>query len=91
MLVLGTGIWADWFDALRAAQQLPPRPDALNIALLPRVIAAAALVVIGGVRGWRWTVPVAATLAMPTLFAISFAPLVALAPDLLPIRSRRPV
>jgi hypothetical protein len=89
VVVLGTGIWQDWFDALRTAQQLPPRPDALNIPLLPRVAAAAVLVVIGGAQGWRWTVPVAATLAMPTLFAISFAPLVALAPDLLPIRSRR--
>jgi hypothetical protein len=90
VLILGPGIWTDWFEALRAAQQLPARPDALNIPLALRVTLAAVLVVIGGARSWRWSVPVAATLAMPTLFAISFAPLVALAPDLLPIRSRRP-
>jgi len=89
VLILGVQMWTDWIDAIRAAQLLPARPDALNIRLLPRVIAAGALVVIGGARNWRWTVPVAVTLAMPVLFAISFAPLVALAPELLPIRSRR--
>jgi hypothetical protein len=90
VVILGTGIWVEWFDSLRASQAFPVPPDALNIPLIPRVALAAVLVVIGGARGWRWTVPVAATLAMPTLWAISFAPLVALAPDLLPIRSRQP-
>jgi hypothetical protein len=45
-----------------------------------RLPPAIALVVIGGLRGWRWTVPVAATFALPVFYITSWSMLVGVLP-----------
>jgi len=41
---------------------------------------AIALVVVGALGGWRWTVPAAATLALPVFYPISLSMLVGCLP-----------
>ena len=41
--------------------------EASAIPLLRRIVAAALLVAVGAREGWRWTVPIGGTLAMPGL------------------------
>jgi len=79
LLLQGWQVWADWFDVLRSSAGLPLPGDALQVPLLPRLIAAALVVSWGAATDRRWTVPVAATMAMPTLWVIALTPLVALA------------
>ena len=74
--------WPDrWFDwlALLTAGSPPPVPP-YNLALLPRLAAAVAIVTIGAWRGWRWPVVVAATLALPAFYTISPSMLVGVLP-----------
>lgn len=47
------------------------------IPLIPRLIVAAALLVVAGRTGRRWLVPIGVTMAMSVLWVIAFAPLVA--------------
>lgn len=73
-------LWAEWLVALSGR-----REESVIVpywTLVPRLVAAAILVVIGARRGWRWTVPVAALLAMPALRYAMLAILVAVIPFL---------
>lgn len=79
----GPALWASWFDSLARTSGMPVPFDALPVPLWPRVIAAAALVLWAGYTDRRYLVPIAVTLAMPTLWVIAFAPLIAL------VRERR--
>lgn len=64
-LVLTPGLWADWY---RISTQLAGGSfGASEISPIPRLIAAAVIVVIGARRSWRWTLAVAAVLGMPGL------------------------
>jgi hypothetical protein len=45
-----------------------------------RTAIGAVLVLVGGRLGWRWTVPVAATLALPVVWSSGLSVLVALIP-----------
>ena len=63
---LSPQLWFDWIDVLAGNVD---RPIPTEIAVIPgplsvRTALAAVVAVAGGWRGWRWTVPVAATLAL---------------------------
>jgi hypothetical protein len=73
--VVAPGAWVDW---LRSLQQTEPSigPNVITLPLAPRLLVAAALVVWGARTNRRWTVVVAATLAVPTLWSHSLSMLV---------------
>lgn len=79
LVIQGPAVWSEWFATLTASVGQPLPFDALHVPLLPRLIAAGALALWGGWTARRWTLPVAFVLAMPVLWVIAFAPLVALA------------
>lgn len=57
--LLAPGLWVAWVERLSESGGASPVP------LWPRLAAGAALVGVGAYRGWYWTVPFAAALAMP--------------------------
>jgi hypothetical protein len=65
--LLGPSDWMDWLVSLARTSQDDP-PMSIAIPLTWRLVAAAALVVWGARTDRRWTVVVAATLALPTLW-----------------------
>lgn len=80
--VIGVGQWLDWIGLLRASSGVAV-PGSIGVIPGPlwlRVAAAAVLVLAGGRLGWKWTVPVAATLALPVTWSSGLSILVALVP-----------
>jgi hypothetical protein len=77
-------IWPDrWLDWLRfLSHGPPPAVPPYDLPLLPRLAAAVIVVIIGAWRGWRWTVIVAATLALPAFYTLSPSLLVGTLPFL---------
>jgi hypothetical protein len=75
--VLGTEPWADWMAIVTAAGGASIPLDALPIPLLPRLALAAAVIAWAARTDRRWLVPAGVTLAMPLLWPIAFAPLIA--------------
>lgn len=74
---VGVDAWAAWLDVLRdSAGQAPV--GAFEVPLLPRVLVAFALSVYAGATDRRWLIPLAVTLAMPVLWTIAYAPLIAI-------------
>lgn len=81
LLVAGVGVvlaphaWDEW---LRSLQDTAPSigPNLLAVPLALRLVAAVAIVVAGALTNRRWTVVVASTLALPTLWSHGFALLV---------------
>ncbi len=69
-------LWTQWFDALRSMVGIEPLGHHLPVPLPIRVIAMAALVAWGARTDRPWTVVVAVTLAMPTVFPASLSALV---------------
>ncbi len=64
-VLLTPDLWATW---VRVSSQFAGSIyGASTIPVLPRLVAAAVLVSIGARRGWKWTVALAAVLAMPGL------------------------
>ena len=57
-----------------------PSVSPFYLSLWQRLPFAIAIVVVGAWRGWRWTVPVAATLALPVFYFTSLAMLVGVLP-----------
>ena len=78
--LVGVDVWRDWIGVLTSSSGMAPPSGALPIPLVPRLLVAAALVAWGALRDRRWVVPVAATVAMPTLWPIAFAPLIGVVP-----------
>ena len=81
-LLLDLQLWREWIAFIAST------PDGgsvgqfnLSLPLWMRVPAAAALVAWGGLTNRRWTVPVAATLALPVLWLSGFAICAALAAE----------
>ena len=64
-LVTTPGLWTAWVQ--ESLQFAGTAYGASAIPLLPRIVAAALLVAVGARKGWRWTVPIGGTLAMPGL------------------------
>ncbi|MCU0506772.1 MAG: DUF2029 domain-containing protein, partial [Chloroflexi bacterium] len=87
-LVFQPETWRSWIDdsLLATAQGAPLNQFSLPVPLLLRLPLAAILVAWGGLTDRAWTVPVAATLALPVLWPSGFAVLAAL----WPIAQRRP-
>jgi Glycosyltransferase family 87 len=78
--VIAPSMWFDWLDVLTGNVD---RPIPTEIAIIPgplwaRTAVAGFVAVVGGWRGWRWTVPVAATLALPVPWSSGLSVLVAL-------------
>ena len=76
---LSPQLWFDWIDVLASNVD---RPIPTEIAVIPgplsvRTALAAVVAVAGGWQGWRWTVPVAATLALPVPWSSGLTILVA--------------
>jgi Glycosyltransferase family 87 len=74
--------WFDWISLLTASSSVPVSGD---VGIVPgplwlRTLAAAGLVLLGGWRSWRWTIPVAAFVALPVTWSSGLAILVALIP-----------
>src|SRR4051812_2011836 len=78
-LVVDGDLWRQWLQGaiLPVADESVGQPH-LAIPLLIRLPLAVALVAWGGLTDRRWTVPVAATLALPVLWLAGFAILAAL-------------
>lgn len=74
--VLAPSAWFDWFHWLNvnAAAGVPATTGgALHVPLAPRLLAVVAMLWVGARLDWRWVVPVAVALAMPSLQETSFA------------------
>ena len=86
------GAWIDWFRMLAATRELGAEWVVLPIPLVLRVIAAAGLVGWGARGNHRWTLPVAAFMALPAPYETALPMLVAVFPllgsGLLPRRGR---
>jgi hypothetical protein len=80
--VLVPQLWADWIAFLQDSPQVVDEAGSIPIPLWLR-LGVAALVVIWGARtDRRWTVVVAATLALPVLWIAGLATLVGVIPEL---------
>ena len=72
------GAWFEWLDTLRRSAEIPVTGE---VAVIPgplwaRLIVAAAIATLAGWQGWRWLVPVAATVALPVPWSSGLALLV---------------
>jgi hypothetical protein len=73
-LVFDLRLWQQWIERdLLVSFATPPSQPQLAIPLLLRLPAAAALVIWGARTNRKWTVPVAAALAMPVLWISAFS------------------
>ncbi len=75
---LSPQLWFDWFRILGSNTVEPPR--LFGLTLMVRLPVALVVAVIGGLRGWRWTVPVAATIGLPVLWENSITLLLGAVP-----------
>lgn len=73
--------WLDWIALLRSGGTPGPLSP-FYLPFWPRFLGAAAIVLIGAWRGWRWPVVVGATLALPAFYTISPSMLVGVLPFL---------
>lgn len=71
-LLVAPSDWVDWFVSLARTTQDDP-PLAIHIPLAWRLVVAAGLVVWGARTDRRWTVVVAATISLPTLWVHGLA------------------
>ena len=77
---LAPQLWFDWMNVLTGNVD---RPIPTEIAVIPgplwaRTAAGAAVALVGGWRGWRWAVPIAATIALPVPWSSGLTVLVAI-------------
>ena len=93
-LVVDFRLWQEWVDKeLLVSLRQPPNQPQIEIPLVLRLPAAALLVAWGGLTDRKWTVPLAAALAMPVLWIAAFSVLAALPalnrPELAPVNRVR--
>ncbi|MEJ7803197.1 MAG: hypothetical protein WKH68_07475, partial [Candidatus Limnocylindria bacterium] len=72
-------LWFEWLRVLTSSTSVAVPGE---IAFIPgplsvRVAAAGALALVGGIRGWRWVMPVAAMIALPVPWSSGLSLLVA--------------
>jgi len=92
ILFFGIGLWQEWIRLLATSAESPRTYTYLGItppSLLVRLPLAVAVVAWGALTNRRWTVPVAAFLALPVIWPSGFALLAAVPP--LAIADRRRV
>jgi hypothetical protein len=75
-------LWADWVDFLLDSPQVVDEAGSIPIPLWLRMAVAVVVVVWGARTDRRWTVVVAATLALPVLWIAGLATLVGVVPEL---------
>jgi hypothetical protein len=80
--VLAPGLWVDWVGLLLHPVEAADigRWSTIGIPLLPRLLAAAAIVTWGARTDRRWSVPVAMTLALPVLWTQGLTVLIGVVP-----------
>jgi hypothetical protein len=78
--VLAPQVWFDWIDvlAVNVDRTIPTEIAIIPGPLWARTAVAGIVAVAGGWRGWRWSVPVAATLALPVPWSSGLTILVAI-------------
>jgi len=86
--LLTPGLWGDWLTVLATSDSMAP-PTSYQVPLIPRMVAAAGLIVWGARTDRRWTVPIAVTLALPVIWSAGLSILVALLPLLREARAKR--
>lgn len=77
---LAPDLWFAWVASLVANTGVSIDWPYFPVPLVVRLPIAAALALVGGWYGWRWLVPIASTLAMPTLWPVNLTLLVAVIP-----------
>lgn len=77
--IKGLEPWQNWVHFLTTSTAMTLPEDALPVPLPPRLIVAGLTVGWAGITNRRWLVPVGVVVAMPTLWVIALAPLVAIA------------
>ena len=90
MALFGVGVWQEWIRLLATSAESPRTYTYLGVApppLLVRLPLALVVVAWGALTNRRWTVPVAAFLALPVIWPSGFALLAAVPP--LVINDRR--
>jgi hypothetical protein len=77
---IGPQPWFDWVDVLtgNVDRQIPTEIAVIPGPLWARAVVGAGVAVVGGWLGWRWTVPVAATMALPVPWSSGLTVLVAI-------------
>jgi hypothetical protein len=77
--VIAPQLWFDWIHSLVAntGRSIPSQVAIIPGPIALRVAVAAAIGLVGGLRGWRWTMPVAATIALPVPWSSGLSVLVA--------------
>lgn len=77
--IIAPQLWFDWINSLVAntGRSIPSEVAIIPGPIALRVAVAAVIGFIGGLRGWRWTIPVAATMALPVPWSSGLAVLVA--------------
>jgi hypothetical protein len=80
--LVAPSLWSEWLGFLAQEPQGTVGGPSLPVPLPIRLAAAAAVVIWGARTDRRWTVPVAATLALPVLWFAGFSILTAIAPQL---------
>ncbi len=65
--VIAPQLWFEWIDTLRtnSSVAIPPYAVALPLPLVLRLVIAAALALVSGLRNWRWLLPVVCFIALP--------------------------
>lgn len=78
-MAIAPSLWADWFDTLRSSQ--PVDVLVITTAALPIRLTIAGLIVgVAALKNWRWAVPIAAVIALPTVWTFGASMLVACLP-----------
>ncbi len=78
---IAPGLWQDWVHVLTSNVQTASSPDAFGAGpILVRLPLAAMIVGWGALTDRRWTVPVAATLALPVIYVGGLATMLACVP-----------
>ena len=91
-LVVDARLWQEWIDKeLLVSLRTPPNQPQIAIPLLVRLPIAAAVVIWGARTNRKWTVPLAAALAMPVLWIAAFSVLAAVFAVDRPELAERPI
>ena len=80
--ILAPQAWVEWANLLLSSStvEIPAEVGIIPGPIWARTALAAALVLLGGWRGWWWSVPIAAFVALPVTWSSGLSILVALLP-----------
>jgi hypothetical protein len=82
-VLLAPDLWRQFIEVnVQGLSWRPETPVPIDVPFVVRGPVAAALAYYGGLRNWRWTVPVAATIALPIIWLHGLSMLLGLIPTL---------